>query len=273
MLWGTTGTSQALAPEGANPLAVGTLRIIVGGLALLALAYFRGGFRTRTPWHAPATVAAAVSTALYQVTFFAGTQQTGVAVGTMIAIGSAPIFAGLLSVLVEREAPSRGWMVATAIAVVGCGVLISGGDAQMVVDPVGVLLSLGAGLSYAVFAMANKWLLAAHTSEEVMAVSFCAGAVLLSPLLVFNPVGWVATPGGAVVVLHLGLVATGASYALFGYGLRTVKVTTAATLSLIEPLTAALLGVFVVREALTGQAVAGMVLIFVGLLVLTIQRG
>ena len=36
MLWGTTGTSQALAPAGATPLAVGALRVAIGGAALLA---------------------------------------------------------------------------------------------------------------------------------------------------------------------------------------------------------------------------------------------
>ena len=35
MLYGTTGTAQALAPEGADPSSVGLLRIALGGLALL----------------------------------------------------------------------------------------------------------------------------------------------------------------------------------------------------------------------------------------------
>ena len=32
MLWGTTGTAQALAPPGATPLAVGTVRLTFGGV-------------------------------------------------------------------------------------------------------------------------------------------------------------------------------------------------------------------------------------------------
>jgi len=34
MLWGTTGTAQAFAPEGAQPEVVGTLRLLIGGVAL-----------------------------------------------------------------------------------------------------------------------------------------------------------------------------------------------------------------------------------------------
>jgi hypothetical protein len=34
--WGTTGTARAFAPAGATPPAVGAIRLIVGGSALLA---------------------------------------------------------------------------------------------------------------------------------------------------------------------------------------------------------------------------------------------
>ncbi len=50
MLWGTTGTSQALAPTGANPVVIGALRLAVGGAALLVLAWVRGGLRTGGRW-------------------------------------------------------------------------------------------------------------------------------------------------------------------------------------------------------------------------------
>ena len=96
ILWGTTGTSQAFAPQGATPLAIGALRLIVGGLVLLALALWKTDVRRVGRWHWPTAVAAGLSTAMYQVTFFAGVKLTGVAVGTLIAIGSAPIFAGIL---------------------------------------------------------------------------------------------------------------------------------------------------------------------------------
>ena len=41
VLWGTTGTALAFAPPGAVPVAVGAVRIAVGGLALLAFFYLR----------------------------------------------------------------------------------------------------------------------------------------------------------------------------------------------------------------------------------------
>lgn len=38
MLWGTTGTAQSFAPDGAHPIAIGAVRLAVGGAALLLIA-------------------------------------------------------------------------------------------------------------------------------------------------------------------------------------------------------------------------------------------
>ena len=74
------------------------------------------------------------------------------------------------------------------------------------------------------------------------------------------------------VALHLGVVTVGFAYLLFAIGLAAIPVATAATLTLAEPLTAGLLGVFVLGETLTTTAVFGIALLLVGLLILAFQR-
>lgn len=270
ILWGTTGTSQALAPQQATPLAIGALRLLVGGSALLLYAQFSGQLRFSRNWLRPVIGVACLSTACYQLFFFAGVSLTGVAVGTLVAIGSAPIFAGVLGAVVHQERLSRRWWSATLLAVIGCSCLaLSGGEADTV-NLSGILLSLGAGLSYAIFATANKSLLAHLQSTEAMAISFAGGALLLLPILFFTDLAWVGSINGLLVVGHLGLLATGLSYFLFGQGLRTVSVAVAGTLSLIEPLTATLLSVFLLSEPLTPLSVLGVLVLFSGLLMLVL---
>jgi DME family drug/metabolite transporter len=74
------------------------------------------------------------------------------------------------------------------------------------------------------------------------------------------------------VALHLGVVTVGFAYLLFAIGLSAVPVATAATLTLAEPLTAGLLGIFVLGERLTLPAFAGIALLLAGLLILALQR-
>lgn len=271
VLWGTTGTAQAFAPPGVSPLAVGAVRLAIGGSALMVIALLRRQLRTQN-WPKWAASAGICGVAAYQVCFFAGVARTGVAVGTVVAIGSAPIFAGLFGWFVLRERPGWRWLGATTLAISGCTVLVlAGGEIRL--DAAGILLATGAGAAYAAYTIANKRLLGSQPPDAVAAVTFFGAALLLSPLLLFVDIQWLAEPRGMLVALELGLLATTLAYVLYTRGLQTVPAATAVTLALMEPLTAATLGIVVLGERPSLPALLGMALILAGLLVLTIRRG
>lgn len=274
ILWGTTGTSQALAPSGAHPPTVGALRLAIGGGSLIFLALLRSRI-TRDSLRQPGTtLLAAMLVAAYQLSFFMAIEATGVAIGTMVAIGSGPLFAGLLSLLIHKERPERRWLVATALAVSGLLILfipLTGGAPRM--NSSGVLMALIAGASYAGYTHAIKRLLPGNSSDAIIAVVFSLGAILLAPLLFRSDLSWAIEPGGLLVVLHLGLVATALAYIIFARGLQSVPAVHAVTLSLAEPLTAAVLGIIILKERLTVPAASGMGLVLAGLVVLTLPRG
>ncbi len=275
LLWGTTGTAQALAPAGATPLAVGALRLLIGGSALLVLALARGAFRRGGSWPPGATFLATVSMAAYQLCFFAAVARTGIAVGTVVAIGSGPIVAGLLGMIFLTERPTARWLLATALAIAGCTLLALAdpGPGGLRLDALGVLLAVGAGASYAVYTIASKALLAHQLPDAVTAVAFFGGALLLAPLLFVVDLSWLLEPRGLLVALHLGLPATALAYWCYIRGLLTVPAASAVTLALAEPVTAALLGVIVIGERLSGPAWLGVALVASGLGVLVWRAG
>jgi DME family drug/metabolite transporter len=257
---------------------VGGLRLVVGGLALLLVYGLFKKSRPRPDERLPLklVLAAGACMAAYQVLFFAGVALTGVAVGTIVGIGSSPVLAGLLGYLFRGERPGWRWGAATLLAVVGCAVLALNG-ADINVNPLGMLLAAGAGAAYATFSLISKGLLERQPVEKVMAAAFCVGALLLSPVVVWQilagvDLGWLAQPNGWGAILHLGLVTTALAYTLFGRGLQHVPLAAAVTLSLAEPLTAGLLGVVVLGERLVPVSVLGIALIFSGLGVLTLTR-
>jgi DME family drug/metabolite transporter len=206
--------------------------------------------------------------ATYQLAFFAAVADTGVAVGTIVALGSAPALAGGIEWAVERRAPQRSWAMATALACAGVAMLaVAGADAS--ISPTGVLLALVAGASYAGYTLAAKRMLAdGHGTETVMAGAFGLGAVVLLPVLFITGAGWMTEPGGAALVIFLGVVPTAAAYLLFARGLKRLSAAETATLTLAEPLTAALLGVIVLSETMSVSAALGAGLICGGLLTL-----
>jgi drug/metabolite transporter, DME family len=262
LCFGTTGTAQALGPHAASG-AVGAARIAVGGLLLTLIA----GRRARGIG-GPAVWAGAAGVALYQVAFFAAVKDTGVAVGTVVAIGSGPVVAGLLDRAVRGAPLTRRWAAATALAVAGVAVLVAaGGEAH--VRPLGILLALAAGVAYAVYTVTAKHLLErGHAPEPVMARLFGLGALALLPVLALDHPGDLASPGGVALALYLGAIPTALAYVLFARGLRHLPAGEVATLTLAEPLTAAALGAIVLGERPGAIAVAGVALVLAGLAVL-----
>jgi DME family drug/metabolite transporter len=247
------------------------MRLAMGGAALLLWAVARGAFQARPGagrWPVGATLLAAACMAGYQLCFFAAVNRTGVAVGTVVAIGSAPALAGLLGWLVRREAPGWAWAGATALSVTGCVLLGISGGSGVAVDVWGVLLALGAGGTYALYVLANKGLVTTQRPEAVTGVVFATGALLLLPVYFTQDFAWLASLRGSAVALHLGVVATALAYALFAEALTTTPIATAVTLTLVEPLTATLLGVLLLGERLTPGAAVGVGLLFAGLVVL-----
>jgi len=265
VLWGTTGTAQAFSPAGFDPKVIGALRLVIGGMALLLLALSRRELGKLADWNKPLVFWAAVFTALYQLCFFAAVSRTGVAVGTIVGIGSAPVAGGLLGRMFCDESLSRRWYL-----VCGCGML-SLNIGNIKIDLLGILLAIGAGVSYAIYSLMIKGLLKDHTPNAVMALVVCGGALLLTPFLVHADVNWLLQPRAIAVVLHLGIATMALSYWLFARGLKRVPLATTITLSLAEPMTAATLGIMVLGEQLTSSAFIGISLIFIGLVALIVR--
>lgn len=265
-LWGTTGTSQALAPENSSPLAIGAMRLVIGGITLTLVSLLNGGLR-KWDFNIPLILLTGFFVALYQVSFFSGIKLTGVAAGTIVGIGSSPVFAGLLELLVSKKPPGRRWYFSTLLAITGCAVLIVNGS-TIHINTLGILLSMLAGLAYSSYAFTIKLLIVNRDAEEITSLVFLTGAALLSPILLTHDLSWLSEINGWLLMLHLGVLATALSYYLFARGIEYIPVSSAVTLSLAEPLTATVLGVFVVGEQLSYIAWCGLFLILSGIIIL-----
>lgn len=267
ILFGTAGTAQALGPADTSPISVGVLRIQVGAVALLIAMPFLGHDPRRLLrlWRTPAMGVTAVSASLYQPLFFAAVSETGVALGTLVAVGSAPILAGLVGWVVLHQRPTSSWIAVTTVAVVGLVLLsadgLDGGTAT------GLLFALAAGLCSACYNVAAKLQLSRGvTAMEVPTGSFVLGGVLLLPLLVGQPMTWVTQPSGLILALYLGIATMALANTLLTRGIRGLTPGPVTTLMLADPLVATILGVVLLGETLTTLSVAGVALVLAGLL-------
>lgn len=281
-LFGTVGTARVLGPP-ASAWSLGAVRLGAAALVLLVLAVRTGGglppvpagggsrrvreasglFAVRAGLRLPGTWVAGTGQAGFQVCFLTAVATTGVAVGTLVAIGSAPLWTGLVTRRV-----TRAWWSATPLALAGLTLLVLVGQ-DLRLAPAGVLSALGAGLSYALYLAGSERVVAAGVRPApAVAGAFLVAAGLLAPALLLGGVSWLASPGGLVLAGYLALGPTVLAYLLLYAGMGGLSPSTVATLGLAEPVVATALGILVVGEELRPAGVVGAALVLGALLVL-----
>ena len=262
----TTGTSRALGPDSATSLGVAAIRFIVGALALFVItAFARRPLITTVSLPLYIWIIAGFGQAMYGATFFAAVHETGVAVGTVVALGSAPILTGVLSALLFRSLPSRRWMLATTIAIAGMSLIVTSGKDRNI-SAIGIVYALGAGLGYALFALASKRIVESGVaSDKAMARVFGIAAVMLFPTLLFVNTDWIFTTGGVSLGLWLGVVTVALAYWAYASGLRNLEPRETTMITLAEPVVATILGAAVLDERPAALAWFGIIMVIAAL--------
>jgi len=270
VLWGTTGTAQTFAPLSLSSYWVGATRLFVSGaffLLWICLTDIHALEKNRLkalPWRW--ILAAAVTMASYNLAFFAGIRATSVAIGTAIALGSGPVWAGVLQAVWVRQIPRLSWWLAVAVAVSGLLIAMLGSiSAAVGVSVTGIALCLASGLSYAVFALITKKLVATASASVTTAAVFTCAAIMALPLAFALAGSPVFSTSDVAVMMWLGVIATGVAYLLFSIGLRFVSSATGVALALAEPVAAVVLAMLVVGERPAPISLFGMGIVFIGL--------
>lgn len=271
LLWGTTGTAQSLAPAQLSSYWVGSLRLLVAAvffvpwLAVTDRPALAQRSLAALPWRAIGV--AAVCMCGYNLAFFAGVRASGVAVGTAIALGSGPIWAGLLQALAVRRAPPVAWWLGTGLAVAGIGAMMASSGTAAGLSAFGVVMCLTAGLSYAVYALVNKHMVSTAPAGAVTAAVFVTAAALALPIALLLAGVPQITSQELAIVAWLGVMSTAVAYLLLSHALRHISGATGVALALAEPVTAFVLAIVVVGERPGWLAFGGLVAVLAGLVV------
>jgi DME family drug/metabolite transporter len=229
----------------------------------------------------------ALAVAVYPLAFYTSMHLAGVAVGTVVSIGSAPVASAVIERFADQKPLTRRWL-AGAMLGVGGAVLLSlaghqphgsgAGSGEGVVAreswavPAGIALGLVAGVTYALYSWAAHRLISGGVSSRAtMGTVFGMGGVLLMPVLFLTGRPLVESWTNFAVGAYMALVPMFAGYVLFGWGLARIRASTATGLSLVETVVAAVLAVLVVGERLPAAGWIGAAAVLGGLVFLLPQ--
>ncbi|MEO9139628.1 MAG: DMT family transporter [Jatrophihabitans sp.] len=276
LLWGTTGVAVSIVHErsGLSAVPIGWYRVLIAALVIAGYLRLDGLRRARAAFarHRLVIGVCGVGFAAYQALYFVGVQYVGVSVSTLVSLGVAPVALTVGTAVAGRRRPANSGLVVLGCALIGLALisLRPGGDHAS--HPVlGVLASVGSGLGYAASTVLSRRV----SDEEPLVLTGLTSAIATLVLLPLALPFGLAPPADVISsgwLIYIGIVPTIAAYALFYRGLRSTTPEVAGVLTLLEPLTAALLAAAVLHESLSGWAVLGGVLMLVAVASLYLRR-
>ena len=273
-LAGTAGTVAAIYAINTPSPVIGFVRLFIGAITLLILAPFLGGKLSQLPRliTRPGVWIMGASSASYQVFFFASVDRTGVATAALITVGCIPVSAGIVGWIFLRERPSKIWYISTAIAISGL-VIASLGELQTN-DATGLIFAVIAGSGIGAYINAAKIeVRAGGHSTQLPGMAFLLGSIGLFFVVRSDLLQMEWTTQTILLAVYLGAVTMGIANGIQMLGLRGISPGVASTMMLADPVTAAVLGVVVLGEAVTLNGAVGLILVVIGLAMQSVSAG
>jgi drug/metabolite transporter, DME family len=285
--WGTGGAVAAVLynTSGLGPVAVSFWRFASGALLLAVAGRFVRrpgagapiGALVRGRWGWLSLIGAGL--AIYQTAYFAAVQRTGVAVATIVTLGSGPILIAVGGHLTTDERVGRSGAVTIGVALVGLVLLASGGGGVGPAPLQGMALALLSAVGYAGVTLLTRAMGRRNGGGDQYNLTLVGTAIGTACLLPFAALeGPLPTAGdplrNAALLGYLGAVPTALAYGLFNIGLASVRATTASVIALVEPVAAAAIAVALLGERMTVPATVGTIILMAAVVILALaERG
>ncbi|TAM78956.1 MAG: DMT family transporter [Acidobacteria bacterium] len=276
--WASNIIAGKEALRGFSPLALAQLRMLLAALCYGAMFLFwpnRPRLRLTPQQWLLLGLMAFTGITLNQICYLGGLARTSVThTGLLQAVG--PIMVLLLAAMIGREKLTIQNCAGMMIAFGGVAILLIGkAGAANGAHWSGDLFLLGAGAAFAFYTILMKDVADDYDPLTLSTLVFGLGAALLVPfsLRSIAAVEWQMVPlrawaGLAYMVVFGSVVA----YLIFAFALTVLSASKAAAFSYLQPVMAVALGVWLLGERITLQAVAGGFLILLGVYLTELQR-
>ncbi|OCG07911.1 hypothetical protein A9G13_06800 [Gilliamella sp. wkB178] len=275
VLWGTTGTAATFAPS-LSPLLVGAVAMGIGGLlqCLLALTQIVKQRQLLIKYRS-FLILGAVAVAIYPLAFYTSMRWAGVTIGTVVSIGSAPILSVIIEYVNHDFRLTKQWLIGAILGIVGMLLLaFADNNTETIVYEhlsMGILLGLIAGLTYAVYSWcARQLMLKGIATKSAMGATFGCGGLLLMPIVILMGAPLFESVTNLTVGVYMAAIPMLLGYLCYGFGLANIPASTATTITLLEPVIATILAIFIVGESLSFIGWLGILLILICLIFITV---
>ncbi len=253
-IWGSSFLFMRISAPVLGPALLIEYRVGFAALFLAIVAYFvKKNLDLRANWKHYAILGLFNSALPFLMFAFAARTLSASVMSVINA--TAPMFAALIGAIWMRQTVSK--RVAAGLLLGTCGVALLVGF-----DHVSSLEGAGLAIAAAVFASFNYGVASVHGS-------MWAATIWVLPAALFFPAPAAATTGTMAAALALGIMCTGVAYLLYFGLIRDVGMTSALTVTFLNPLFGILWGVLFLQETIGWHTIVGAAIVIGGTALVT----
>jgi drug/metabolite transporter (DMT)-like permease len=276
ILWGSAFPVTRVLLEEMPPLGAAAWRTLLAALGVAAFAALRGEFGSLRPAaedRLRLTVLALLGGAIFLIGMNVAIFLTGASI-TSFVVGTYPLLAVVVAFFPLGEPLGRRGIVALSVAALGLVLLARPGGAH--VDFLGVLVALGAALSFAVYlGFARRWADPARLPTLTLAFWLLVSSLLVTGAMQLVVDAGALAPrlslGGWTALVWLALPASALPHVLVIATLRRLPASRAAPFLLLIPISGTLIAAAMLGERLDRVQLVGAALILLGIAAATIS--
>lgn len=270
-VWGTTFIStKILIENGLSPQEIFLLRFVIAyvGIWLLSPRKLLADSWKDELWFLLAGLTGGTLYFLTENTALSLTQTTNVA----FIICTTPLLTTGLSLLLYRqEKAGKGLLAGSLVALAGVGMLIFNGSFVLKLSPLGDVLTLCAGISWAVYSLIIRRLSGRYPSVFITRKVFFYGILTVLPVFAVHPFSFPAEGFLRSVVwmnlLFLSILASLACFVAWNVVLKRLGTIQSSNYLYLNPLFTTVAAHLFLQEQLTVYAVVGVLLVLGGVFV------
>lgn len=258
-----SGVATTLFPL-IGPVPTVAFRLVISAVLLLLILRPKLRGLSREAWIAAILLGISLASmnSLIYISF------TRIPLGTAVTIEMlGPL---LLSVIIAKRLSS--WILA-AVAFAGVW-LLSGAGTSVALDPLGILLALGAGACWASYIVFSRRTSMLFRGIDGLAVAMTVGAVIVVPLTVFvvPDVSVLFTPQVLLIGAAVAVLSSALPYGLEQLAIRRLRTEAFAMLLSLSPVIATLVGFLLLGQHMSGLDLVGIALVVIATALAMRQR-
>ena len=290
-IWGSTFVaSKVLLNAGLNPAEIMCLRFVLAWLLILPLSMSRHKHRQRTAQEIFRDellfiILGLTGGSIYFLTKNTSVKLTSSTSTVALIVSTTPIVTALMNRIVHRdEHLSNQFLSGSMVALVGVALVVFNGVFILDDNPLVILLSFAAAVSWGFYSLVIRNVERRHSSITITRKVFFWGVITMLPICIWNmhhnesqlcalgqatgaPVaGWslLLQPTVFGTLFFLGLIASFGCFLLWNIVLRRIGIIAAGNYLYFNPVTSLIAAYLVLSERITWLAIIGCLMTIAG---------